>query len=67
MTMSPMYTVLTLGAGYTKILPGNMALVGPNSAIDRKHLQLAIDYCSLARPKSPIASAVDPKLFDKAQ
>ena len=36
-------------------------LAGPNSAIDSKKLQFAIDLLSLARPNSPIASAIDPR------
>ena len=42
-------------------------LVGPNSAIDGKKLQFAIDLFSLARPNSPIASAIDPSILDLSQ
>ncbi len=42
-------------------------LVHLNSAIDSKKLKFSIDLFSLARPNSPIASAVDPSFFDRAQ
>ena len=38
-----------------------------NSAIDRRKLQFSIDLFSLARSNSPIASALDPSFFDRAQ
>ena len=42
-------------------------LVRLNSAIDSKKSKFSIDLFSLARPNSPIASAVDPLFFDRAQ
>ncbi len=42
-------------------------LIHPNSAIDSKKLQFAVDLFSLVRPNSPMASAVEPSFFDMSQ
>ena len=42
-------------------------LVHPNSAIDSKKLQFAIDLFGLAKLNSPIASAIDPSFLDLCQ
>ena len=44
-----------------------VAFVCPNRAIDSKESQFVTDLFSLARPKSPIVSAIDPLILNLSQ